>query len=71
MPITMRKIEWRGNQLRPVLMPSVMCPAVRMWGSDELRPTWMGIMHCNACAAARSLRVDYIEQTGEVGCSAP
>jgi len=51
-------------------MPSVRCPRVFDWNTKESKTAWIGIMHCNACAFAVHLRLDYRAETGEVGCAA-
>jgi len=71
MSITTRKIKWVSTYLRPVPMPSIKCPMVKIYGQDELTTADLGIIHCNACAYAREIHINYIDQNGEVHCAAP
>jgi hypothetical protein len=70
MGVTIRPIQMRTSMLRPVAMPSVVCPIVRDWQSGEVNPDWMGINHCNACDHIHVLHIDYKSGTGEVHCAA-
>jgi len=52
-------------------MASVLCPYVRDINANTPKSEWMGITHCNACAFARKLIVNYEDLNGEVHCEAP
>jgi len=66
--VTIRSIEWHGDMLRPVPMPSTLCPIVKDWETKQVISRMMGVMHCNACVYAVELHVLYKERSGEVHC---
>jgi hypothetical protein len=68
--VTIRVVQWQAAIFRPVAMPSVVCPIVRDWQSGDVKPDWMGINHCNACAFIHELHINYLAGTGEVYCAA-
>jgi len=71
MSITIRKVRWVSGDFRPEPMPSAKCPRVKIYGQDEYTTKVMGIMHCNACAYAREIHLNYTKKNGEVHCAAP
>ncbi len=70
MGVKIRKVEWRWASFRPVDMPSVVCPRVFDWTTRKESSAWLGVMHCNACAFAVFMKLDYRSKNGEVHCAA-
>lgn len=62
-------VQWRTAPIRPVAMPSVMCPAIQD-KNGRISSDWLGICHCNACPRALQLHINYETGTGEVHCAA-
>jgi len=72
MSLTVREIEWRQDKLglRPVAMPSVLCPCVFDWATKKRRPEWMSVSRCLGCAHACQIKIENNERRGEILCSA-
>jgi len=64
-----RRIQWRSAFARPVVMPSVECPRVHIYGAEGYHTEWMGCSRCLGCALCERIEIDVKNQTGAIHCA--
>lgn len=64
------EVQLRTDYLRPVAMPSVLCPVVLDWDTKTVSAHWLCVSRCLACRHAERIEIDMQQGCGAVHCSA-